>query len=68
MKRLIKKSYEDRNLDIREVVLKTTPLYPSSTDQFSNEFQNNEFAESDAKSFSKMINDFSLNKEKNKDK
>lgn len=63
MKRLIRKSY-DRSLDIRDTVLKTTPLYPSFPSQFSNQYENDEFKESDEKSFSKMINDFSLKQQK----
>lgn len=55
MKRLIRRSYEDKGEDVRNFVIKTTPLYPSHPGQFNDEFQ-----ESDDKSFSKMINDLSL--------
>lgn len=65
MKRLIRKSYDENNLDVRDHVLKTTPCYPSFPDQH----KDNGFFESDMKSYQRMMNAPVIERmEKEKDK
>lgn len=51
MKRLIAHNMQDANNDVKELVLRTTPAYPSFSDQHDDTFKS-----SDEKSYSRMMN------------